>query len=268
MAISSKNLVRRLCSSAVIIALAYYVIYHAPFYIFLVGIEVFVLLALHEFFTMVEQKDIFVNKRLGLFFGGLLPLFFYFTGESIIIGASILSLFLIDFEKKQKYSSTINVGVTMLGILYVAWFFAFLIKIHCLTRGADWVCFLILVVKLGDAGAYFVGANIGKVKLMPHISPNKTVEGAVAGLVVTVIAAVFSKIFLREMSVLQLGLLGIFLGILAQLGDLAESLIKRDVGVKDSGTIPGLGGVLDVTDSILFTAPFLYYYLTTVLRVQ
>jgi phosphatidate cytidylyltransferase len=80
--------------------------------------------------------------------------------------------------------------------------------------------------------------------------------------------AFVSKIFLPQVSYLQLGLLGVFLGILAQLGDLAESLIKRDVGVKDSGAIPGLGGVLDVTDSILFTAPFLFYYLTAVLRIQ
>jgi phosphatidate cytidylyltransferase len=268
MGILSRNLIRRLCSSAVILTLAYYVIYHVHLYVFLLAVEVFVLLALYEFFTMVEKKDIFVNKKLGLLFGGALPLFFFFAGESIIIGASILSLFLIDFEKKQKYSSTINVAVTLLGILYVAWFFSFLTKIRCLEDGPDWVCFLILIVKMGDAGAYFIGSNFGKVKLLPHISPNKTVEGAVAGLLVTILMAFVSKIFLPQVSYLQLGLLGVFLGILAQLGDLAESLIKRDVGVKDSGAIPGLGGVLDVTDSILFTAPFLFYYLTAVLRIQ
>jgi phosphatidate cytidylyltransferase len=160
------------------------------------------------------------------------------------------------------------VAVILLGLLYVAWYFSFLTKIRCLDHGADWVCFLILSVKMGDAGAYFIGSNYGKTKLLPHISPNKTVEGAVAGFVFTIVTVFVSELFLPEISFLHLGLLGVFLAVLAQLGDLTESLIKRDVGVKDSGTIPGLGGVLDVTDSILFTAPFLFYYLTVVLRIQ
>jgi len=268
MPISSKNLVKRLSSSAVIVSLSYYVIFHVHFFIFLLALEAFILVALYEFFTMIEKKDIFVNKRLGLLFGGSLPLFFYFPGESIIIGATILSLFLINFEKEQKQSSVINVAVTLLGILYVAWFFSFLAKIHCLTNGSEWVFFLLFSIKLGDAGAYFIGSNFGRLKMTPHISPNKTIEGAIAGLVVTILVAVGSKLYLPHMTYVQLGILGLFLGVLAQLGDLAESLIKRDVGVKDSGAIPGLGGILDVIDSVLFTAPFLFYYLTAVLGIR
>ncbi|MFC1809424.1 phosphatidate cytidylyltransferase [Candidatus Omnitrophota bacterium] len=267
MGLRTGNLIRRLCSSAIILSLVYYVIFYARFYVFLLALEVFILVALYEFFTMVEKKGIFINKKLGLLFGGSLPLFFYFPGESIIIGATILSLFLINFEKKESPSSLINVAVTLLGILYVAWFFSFLAKIRCLTGGPTWVCFLILITKTGDAAAYFIGSKFGRLKLIKHISPNKTVEGAIAGLVVTILMALGSKLMLPEISFMQLGILGLCLGVLAQLGDLAESLIKRDVGVKDSGNIPGLGGVLDILDSILFTAPFLFYYLTAVLGI-
>ncbi len=268
MAIGNKNLIKRIISSVVILSAVWYVVFVAPFFVFIAGVEIFVLVALYEFFCMVEKKGIFVNKKLGLLFGGSLPLFFYFPGESIIIGAVILSLFLINIEKKREFSALVSVAVTLLGILYVAWFFSFLAKIRFLEHGAQWVAFLILVTKVGDMGAFFIGSHYGRTKLIPHISPNKTLKGSAAGLLTSIFVAFALKVLLPEVSLVQLGVLGLCLGILAQLGDLAESLIKRDVGVKDSGTIPGLGGVLDIIDSILFTAPFLFYYLTAVLGVS
>ncbi|MDD5671236.1 MAG: phosphatidate cytidylyltransferase, partial [Candidatus Omnitrophica bacterium] len=115
------------------------------------------------------------------------------------------------------------------------------------------------------AGAYFVGKNYGKIKLIEHISPNKSVEGAVGGFLTTVALSLLSFIYLPHVPFVHLLVLGILTGLLAQLGDLAESVMKRDAGVKDSGAVPGLGGILDILDSLILTIPFIYYYITIVL---
>src|SRR3989338_6494827 len=133
----------------------------------------------------------------------------------------------------------------MFGLLYIAWFFSFFIKIKFLPQGMRLVSFLVLVTKVGDIGAYVVGRTIGRHNLIPRISPNKTVEGTFGGLAFSVAGAIFSKSYLPNFSYGHLFTLGILLGILAQVGDLAESLLKRDCGVKDSGNnLSGFGGVL------------------------
>ena len=114
---------------------------------------------------------------------------------------------------------------------------------------------------MGDVGSYFVGRFFGKHSLIPRISPNKTIEGTIGGLVCSVGSALAGKLYLSNFSFAHLLTLGFLLGILAQMGDLAESLLKRDCGVKDAAAyFPGLGGVLDVIDSLLFTAPIFYFY--------
>jgi len=125
-----------------------------------------------------------------------------------------------------------------------------------------WVLYLVLLIKTGDAGAYFIGTKFGKTKLFESVSPNKSWEGAWGGFVTTVLLSLISSVYLRDVSFLHLLILGTVLGVIAQLGDLIESLMKRNVGVKDSGEVPGLGGILDVLDSLIFTTPFLYFYIT------
>ncbi len=123
------------------------------------------------------------------------------------------------------------------------------------------IVYLILVTKSGDIGAYFIGTRFGRHSLIPRISPNKTVEGMLGGLGFSVLVSLVSINFLPSFSLIRLLILGLVLGTLAQVGDLSESLIKRDCGVKDSGqTFPGLGGVLDTIDSVLFTVPIFYFY--------
>jgi phosphatidate cytidylyltransferase len=122
------------------------------------------------------------------------------------------------------------------------------------------------MIKLGDIGAYLIGSRWGKKPLMPHISPKKTVEGSLGGLLFSVLGALISKPFL-PFDYLQLCLIAIGLGVLGQLGDLSESLLKRDCQIKDSGAIfPGMGGVLDQIDSLLFTAPVFYFYLSVIIK--
>jgi phosphatidate cytidylyltransferase len=103
---------------------------------------------------------------------------------------------------------------------------------------------------------------IGRHSLIPRISPSKTIEGTVGGLVFSIISAVVSKVYIPSFSYQHLVTLGVLLGILAQVGDLAESLLKRDCGVKDSGSsLSGFGGVLDLIDSLIFTTPIFYFYI-------
>ena len=260
--IVKNQLTTRLFYSTVLIAVSVYTIFFAPAWLFFLIVEAFVLLGLNEFLSLAEKKGIIINRAIGLFFGSLLPLSYYFPAESLILVVCCLALFVFNFHRKLRDQALISTAVTAFGVIYVAWFFSFLMKIRYLTNGAKWVFFVILVVKSGDAAAYFIGKAFGKIKLLEHISPKKSVEGALAGFWGTVLVSLASKIYLPEVALIHFLVMGIALGFLSILGDLAESLIKRDVGVKDSGTLPGLGGILDVLDSLLFTIPFVYYYLT------
>jgi len=259
----TKQLLKRLTWSAILIAVAVYTIFLSPWWLFLLVIEAFVILGLIEYFNLAQKKDFFINRYLGLTFGALLPLQCYFPGEAVILTVAILCLFIFNFHRHLKAHAIVSTALTLFGLIYVAWFFSFLTKIRALPHGALWIFYVIFIIKAGDAAAYFIGKNFGTHKYIVHISPNKSVEGAVAGFLVTVALSLLSKLYLVHTPLSHLVVLGIVFGVLGQLGDLAESLLKRDAGVKDSGNIPGLGGILDVIDSLLLTMPVLYYYLTT-----
>ncbi len=135
-------------------------------------------------------------------------------------------------------------------------------------RGPKLVFFLLLVVWLGDAGAYYVGKKFGKRKLSPQISPKKTVEGAIGGLLTSVVTAIVIHFtFFEDFPLLHAIIAGALLSVSGMIGDLAESMWKRSANVKDSGTLlPGHGGFLDRFDSIFFTAPILYTYWSLIVR--
>jgi phosphatidate cytidylyltransferase len=118
-----------------------------------------------------------------------------------------------------------------------------------------------------DTGAYFTGKKFGKSKLAPHISPKKTIEGALGGMVFSLLTSLcfffISDLFSLSMQIsfMESFVLGILVGVIGQIGDLIESLLKRDGGIKDSNQLPGLGGILDVVDSLIFTTPLIYFFL-------
>ena len=167
---------------------------------------------------------------------------------------------------------------TVFGLFYVPWLFNCITKIiyvvpriDGLLVGQYYVLYLIAVSKFSDMGAYLVGSLIGKHKMVPHISPAKTWEGFGGALAFSLLASYG----LRALMPVKLGLLdnvdclvmGLTLSVVAVIGDLAESILKRSTGVKDSGRLlPGIGGMLDLIDSLLFTAPVLYFYLCFLLR--
>ena len=269
-------LLARVVSSILILTLAGLVIFCFPNWVFALLASGMIGVALLEFFGLVEKKGIFVYKYIAVTIGMLVPVMIYFqmgsegyfTLEPFFIVISCLFLFVLQFIRRDSANALTSISATMFGLLYIAWFFSFFIKIKFLPDGPLLVVFLILVTKLGDVGAYAVGRTIGRRSLIPRISPRKTVEGTIGGLVFSVAGALMSKAYLPKMPYGHLLALGILLGILALVGDLAESLIKRDCNAKDSGTnVSGLGGMLDIMDSLLFTTPIFYFYVVVLMKL-
>ncbi|HET7658070.1 MAG TPA: phosphatidate cytidylyltransferase [Bacillales bacterium] len=145
--------------------------------------------------------------------------------------------------------------------LYVGLGFHYLIEVRSLNNGTAMLFFVLLLIWATDSGAYFTGGAFGKRKLWPEISPKKTVEGAIGGIVIALIVAVFYQLVFKVYDSMALVLIAaLSIGVFSQLGDLVESALKRHYGIKDSGTIlPGHGGILDRCDSWLFVLPILHF---------
>lgn len=269
------SLTKRIVTSALIITLVALVTFYFPNWAFSILAVGLIGLGLSEFFSLAEKKNIFVYKYVAIIIGMCVPVIIYFqmgsegyfTLEPFFIVIACLFIFVLQFIRRDAREALASIAVTLFGLLYIAWFFSFFIKLKFLPDGPRLVAFLILVTKMGDVGAYFVGGYLGKRSLIPRISPHKTVEGTIGGLVFSVLTAVAAKSFLPHFPYGHLVTLGILLGILAQVGDLAESLLKRDCGVKDSGSnLSGFGGVLDLIDSLLFTTPIFYFYVVVLMK--
>jgi phosphatidate cytidylyltransferase len=156
--------------------------------------------------------------------------------------------------------------------MYVPWLLNFLQKINFFpgVNGHFYLLYFILITKFSDTGAYAVGSLIGRHKMIPRISPGKTWEGFAGALVVSAGASLWFTYVFRDklvgMNAVHALILGLLLGLAAVVGDLIESIFKREAGVKDSGGVfPGIGGILDLLDSLLFNAPIMYLYLRHVL---
>lgn len=190
-----------------------------------------------------------------------LPILLFFIG--------FLVLFALHF--KENNGAIVDLAVSSFGLLYIAVPMGMTLGILYLPQvdGRWWLAYLVVVTKITDVGAYFAGNLWGRRKLAPTISPKKTVEGAIFGLICAGLASVVFCIGSDHMGPFHIGLtesilLGLLLGAVGQFGDLSESLLKRDANKKDSNNLPGLGGILDALDSILFNATIIYIYLNFV----
>lgn len=264
-----KFAVRTIVSLALFVSMAG-VIYLFPDWLFCLVVVIFIVLGQLEFFRLVEERNKFVYKYFGTIAGACIPIVI-FIGNGLfkfkdlepflIVTASLLALTLQLTRRDNARDHLIGTALTLFSLFYISWFFSFFVKLRLLANGANLVAFLILITKITDIGAYVIGSCFGKTELIPRISPKKTREGTFGGIVLSVITSVTAGRFFTDFSFIHLFLLGSLLSILGQVGDLAESLIKRDCGVKDSGGyLPGIGGILDLIDSLLFTAPIFYFY--------
>lgn len=217
-----------------------------------------------EFTGMFRRAGIRTSRPLGLVGGMAVTASFALPGsERVVFTAVLLAVLAAVLWRPRELRITWEpVAVTVFGICYVNWLLGYGFWLRDLPYGKEWVLLLIAVTWLGETAAYLVGSSFGRHRLAPVISPKKTVEGAVAQLCVSVLAAVAAQAWF--FTALPLGhavAVGGLLGIVGQVGDLVESALKRSVGTKDTGhMIPGHGGMLDRIDSLLFNTPVLFYY--------
>ncbi len=267
----------RFISSTLMILLAVAAILNE--WMFIIVLLALTIGGLYEFFYLIKKKGIPIYSYTGIAIGVLIPLSIFTRFEPtkgwelLFIVLVLLMIFLMQFSRRDNNNAIVGISTTLFGILYVSWFFSFLIKIRFLlpgVEGAKLLGFILLVTKSGDIGALLIGSYFGKHPLFPRISPKKTVEGSVGSYLFSAMAAVLGQSLLPPglySSFWQIALVGIVFGALGQLGDLSESLIKRDCNVKDSGKmLPAIGGVLDAIDSVLFAAPVFYFYMSTILK--
>jgi len=197
----------------------------------------------------------------------------YFFGESMLLYSILVGFLITTFSavfRKDAALASSRVVFTFFGVMYVSLFNYFilirefeLLKYLNYRQAATWILFVFAVIWICDTAAYFLGATFGKHKMSPVISPNKSWEGFIAGLVFGCVAAwVFHFFGLKDISVLNLVAMAFVISLVGQLGDFVESIFKRRFGVKDSSNIiPGHGGVLDRFDSLLYALPATYYML-------
>ena len=268
------NILKRTTTSVVVIGSVGAITFLLPNWAFCLLTLGFISFALYEFFSIVEKKGLFVYKYFGIIVGSIIPIATYLrlgegyaNIEPFFIVIACLFTFVLQFIRREEAKDHLtSIAITLFALFYISWFFSFFIKIKFLPDGAKLVGFLILVTKATDIGAYFIGKKFGRSPLIPRISPKKTKIGALGGLFSSVVAAFLCKYFLIDIPTIHIFILGILLGTIGQVGDLAESLFKRDFDVKDAGKeLPGLGGMLDVMDSLLFTAPIFYFYVKLLL---
>ncbi len=253
--------------------LIFLVVFSLKSYIlFGIVISIFTGFSLLEFFNMVEKKGVRLFKIFGLLVGVLIPVSIFFKfpvkegWQFLFVILGLFFLFLLELTKKERFQPVLSLSATVFGILYISWCFSFLVRIRQLESGVGMIIFLILITKASDIGAYLFGSRYGKIPLVRRVSPQKTLEGALGGFIFSLAAGLIFMAVSGSLSHFweKIFLISV-LAILGQLGDLFESLIKRDCEIKDSGGVfPGMGGFLDVVDSLIFTAPTFYLYVTMV----
>ena len=259
-------------------------------YVFALFMVVLACVGLMEFYGLVEKRGLVCFKGWGILAGVLLMAgtFLHVTGhlgihdtpsrvndfETSFLILFVLGLCVRQFVARHNPAGILAISTTLFGLMYVPWLLNFIQKINFFPgihdNGKYYVLYFILVTKFSDSGAYAVGSLIGRHKMIPRISPGKTWEGLGGAIVVATGASLWYTHYFADqmpgMTPWHAVVLGIVLSSTAVIGDLIESLFKREAGVKDSGSFfPGIGGILDLLDSLLFNAPIMYLYLRHVL---
>ncbi len=286
----SSELTLRIVTAVFLIPLVLYVIYLGG-WIYLAVVIAFTVIAQREFYGLLEGKGAEPLVGLGLGFGLAVTLIAYLGNEyhtTLLVTASLLVFMIAQLGKAEITEALASISGTFFGVFYIAWLLSHAVVLRffhgtALSRyealdvealglvpdsGAFFMTYVLAVSVACDAGAYFAGRLYGRRKLAPEISPNKSVEGALGGIVAGTAAAVICKaiygVFAPELAAAfpwQLALaFAPVLCVAGIIGDLVESLLKRDAEVKDAGALlPGMGGVLDRIDAPLLAIPVMYY---------
>lgn len=278
-----KEFIRRTIATLIGGISVYFLIAYAdlPFVQFLVIIATTTIgcIAIWEYCQIAKTKEIAVPVKMLICFGLLEILSFYFSTQISTIQTlpilffflALLAIFVWHF--RSAAGALRSIAVSTFGLIYIAvpmgMIFWILYAPHLYpAEGKFWLAYLIIVTKMTDMGGYFAGKLLGRRKLAASVSPGKTIEGAVLGFFTAIVASIcfvlVSEGFCPDCFRLDISYaigLGAIIGIIGQIGDLAESVLKRDAKKKDSNKLPGLGGMLDMLDSLLFNIPIIYFFL-------
>lgn len=260
------NLQKRLIAAAIGIPIALSIILLGGLY-FLIALIVVSSLALQEFYLMIEKMGYKPLKIIGHIFSILLLIVVY--NKDLIKQADYFDLLIIIFLLSTvlfllivviSNYNFVDMALTAGGVFYISYFLSFLLIIEFLLEGPLFILAIITSIWVCDSAAFFFGKQFGKHRFAPTISPNKTWEGAIAGLIFAGLSFMFFAYFFIDSISIQNGLvLGLIIGTFGQAGDLFESKLKRHANVKDSSNLlPGHGGLLDRFDSLIFSAPLVY----------
>lgn len=241
-------------------------------------------LAMNEVYALMELGGLTASKKMGVTSGLLFVAMTWLVAKygfsDDVLWSLLLIILMVVFFRLFGYpdarQALRNALGTLFGFLYVAFFWSFFVRLYMagnLAEPTKAAFYLLLAVKWGDAGAYFIGSRFGKHKLFPRISPKKSWEGLFGGILFSCVVGVVwwlctgGMLGSHQFPLYHALILGVLLPIIGTLGDLVESIFKRAVDIKDSGAIAhGMGGMLDMIDSLLFAAPFMYIYIKFFLR--
>lgn len=276
----SKELMLRAIVAIILIPVALYLILKSHSHTFFLATEIIILLGTYEIIKIGKAQKFSIYSPIiwasALIMPGLSYFGHMYTGSfDFLLYAAFILIFVIFLVKMFTSTPTEHVLEDVSINFLLAVFLPFLLTFIPLARDIDttninneiisgniWVLFLFLIVWASDTFAYIVGASIGKHKLIPKVSPGKSIEGVIGGTVAAFIVAIIMNIYLLNVDWWILTFITIDLIVAGVIGDLIESMLKRSSGIKDSGSlIPGHGGVLDRFDSLLISAPVIYFYL-------
>ncbi len=258
------NFLKRTLTIVIVVPLLIFIIFWGKFPIFIV-ILLLAGLGLNELYSMARKRGFEPHFILGFILTSyfiFLPIYDLYNlkyDKNIIIIFIIILFFIVQLFKKDYSMLLPNISISIFGSIYLGYLFSFILKIKYLPNGNYYLLSLLFITWVNDVAAYVIGTKFGKNRIFPRISPKKSIEGSIGGIIFSTISVFILKNWL-SLTFTKLIFLGLVIAIMAQLGDLFESMLKRGSEVKDSGNlIPGHGGILDCLDSLLFTAPVFYY---------
>lgn len=263
---------QRWATGVIAVPILFFIIAYGSETIFALLIIIVTLVGVMEYNRMVFGTAL-LREKVETLTVALLILIAATTGDRVLLVAILsfavmTSLMLNLLRIKEEGLDMIRVGKVILGVVYVPLLMSHFILVRQEPAGIRWIFFILVLAFSGDIAAYYVGKKMGRRKLLPEVSPGKTLEGTIGLVIGSIIGCLlFRQLFFPILPVLHTVILGLVGSVAGQLGDLCESALKRAAGVKDSGTLlPGHGGILDRLDCLMFVTPFVYYYRVLILQ--
>ncbi len=263
------NTTTRILTAALLIPLVLALVLWAPQPLFVAVLAIVGLLTVHEFLGIARSSGLTPFAPLA-YAGVAGAILWWWAGRDWVLLVLLTAMTVAMLPARQLSAALGSAAVTGMAVVYIGFPLSLLANIRRFPRGPEWVIYVLVLTWISDTAAYFAGRAFGRRKLAPRISPGKTVEGAMASLIAAIIfSIIYLRVFVPEFPTAWAVIAGAAVNAAGQVGDLAESALKRGAGVKDSAAIlPGHGGLLDRIDALLFSVPALWYIFALYLRLS